>query len=169
MPRAGWIKPVSERWLSDLVSVGLLIRTFPPGLVDEAIAGCGRTEQRHRSLPARVMAYFSIGMALHSEGSYEDVLSLLTEPPRVRWRPHTLLASQPSSSSVSRSFDALLSAEGQPKGGPLWVTPIAAPYWGLLHIVSFDKRQRESDAKPIGKHKKLAMVRPEAHDEVRRN
>ena len=52
---------------------------FPPGVVDEVIAGCGRTEQRHRSLPARVMAYFSIGMALHSEGSYEDVLSLLSD------------------------------------------------------------------------------------------
>jgi len=25
------------------------------------------------------MAYFSIGMALHSEGSYEDVLALLTD------------------------------------------------------------------------------------------
>ncbi len=50
--------------LSDLVSVGLLTRVFPPGVVDEVIAECGRTEQRHRSLPARVMAYFSIGLAL---------------------------------------------------------------------------------------------------------
>jgi hypothetical protein len=79
MPRAGWVKPVSERRLSDLVSVGLLTRVFPPELVDEVIAAAGRTEQRHRSLPARVMAYFSVGMALHSEGSYEDVLSLLTD------------------------------------------------------------------------------------------
>ena len=52
---------------------------FPPELVDEVIAGIGRTEQRHRSLPARVMAYFSIGMALYSEGSYEDVLAQLTD------------------------------------------------------------------------------------------
>jgi len=43
------------------------------------IAGCDRTEVRHRSLPARTMAYFAIGMALHSEGSYEDVLGLLTD------------------------------------------------------------------------------------------
>ena len=79
MPRAGWKKPVSDRRLSDLVSVGVLTRVFPPALVDEVIAGAGRTEQRNRSLPARVMAYFSIGMALHSEGSYEDVLSQLTD------------------------------------------------------------------------------------------
>lgn len=79
MPRAGWTKPESERRLSDLVSVGVLARTFPPALVDEVIAGAGRTEQRHRSLPARTMAYFAIGMAMHSEGSYEDVLGLLTD------------------------------------------------------------------------------------------
>ena len=65
--------------MSDLVSVGVLTRAFPPELVDEVIAGVGRTEQRNRSLPARVMAYFSIGMALHSEGSYEDVLALLSD------------------------------------------------------------------------------------------
>jgi hypothetical protein len=79
MPRAGWRKPESERRLSDLVSVGVLTRVFPPGLVDEVIAEVGRTEQRHRALPARVMAYFGIGMALYSQGSYEDVLSQLTD------------------------------------------------------------------------------------------
>src|ERR1035438_1833749 len=79
MPRSGWVKPVSDRRLSDLVSVGVLTRVFPPGLVDEVIAAEGRTEQRHRSLPARVMAYFAIGMALYSEGSYEDVLAQLTD------------------------------------------------------------------------------------------
>ncbi len=79
MPRAGWVKPVSDRRLSDLVSVGVLTRVFPPDLVDEVIAQAGRTEQRNRTLPARVMAYFAIGMALYSEGSYEDVLSQLTD------------------------------------------------------------------------------------------
>lgn len=59
--------------------MGVLTRVFPPALVDEVIALTGRTEQRHRSLPARVMAYFSIGMALYSEGSYEDVLAQLTD------------------------------------------------------------------------------------------
>jgi hypothetical protein len=73
------VKPESDRRLSDLVSVGVLTRVFPPALVDEVIAAAGRTEQRHRSLPARVMAYFSIGMALYSEGSYEDVLAQLTD------------------------------------------------------------------------------------------
>ena len=79
MPRAGWVKPESPRRLSDLLSVGLITQVFPSGVVDEVIAECGRTEQRHRSLPARVMAYFAIGMALHSEGSYDDVMGLMTD------------------------------------------------------------------------------------------
>ncbi len=98
MPRAGWLKPVSERRLSDLVSVGVLTRTFPPGLVDEVIAGCERTEQRHRSLPARTMAYFAIGMALHSEGSYEDVLSLLTDG--LAWAADSEPVKLPSKSGI---------------------------------------------------------------------
>jgi hypothetical protein len=79
MPRAGWKKPPSERRLSDLVSVGLLTRVFPPGVVDAVLAETGRKEQRHRTLPAQVMTYFSVGMALHADGSYEDVLGLMTD------------------------------------------------------------------------------------------
>jgi len=65
--------------LPDLVSVGLLMRVFPAEVVDAVIAECGRTERRRRSLPARSMAYFAMGMALHSEGSYEDVLALISD------------------------------------------------------------------------------------------
>src|SRR5665811_22228 len=79
MPRYGWVKPVSDRRLSDLVAVRVLTRVFPPDVVDEVIAATGRTEQRNRSLPARLTAYFVMGMALYSEGSYEDVLGLLTD------------------------------------------------------------------------------------------
>lgn len=79
VPRSGWVKPVSDRRLSDLVSVGLLTKVFPADVVDAVIAEAGRTEVRRRALPARVTAYFAIGMALHSEGSYEDVFAQLTD------------------------------------------------------------------------------------------
>jgi hypothetical protein len=91
--------------LSDLVSVGVLTRTFPPGLVDEVIAGCGRTEVRHRALPARVMAYFSVGMALHSEGSYEDVLGLLTDG--LAWASGTEPVKLPSKSAIFQARSRL--------------------------------------------------------------
>lgn len=79
MARTGWVKPASDRRLSDLVSVGLLTRVFPADVIDEVVAAAGRTEQRNRALPARVMAYFSIGMGLYSEASYEDVFAQLTD------------------------------------------------------------------------------------------
>jgi Insertion element 4 transposase N-terminal/Transposase DDE domain len=79
MPRAGWVKPESPRRLSDVVSVGVVTKVFPAGVVDEVIAECGRTEQRHRSLPAQTMAYFAIGLALHADGSYGDVLGLMAD------------------------------------------------------------------------------------------
>ncbi|MCY4367908.1 MAG: transposase domain-containing protein, partial [bacterium] len=105
MPRSGWRKPESDRRLSDLVSVGVLCRTFPPELVDEVIAGCGRTEQRHRSLPARVMAYFAVGMALHAEGSYEDVLGLMTDA--LAWAGGAEPVALPSKSAIFQARERL--------------------------------------------------------------
>ena len=65
--------------LSDVVSVGVLMSTFPAAVVDAAVADCGRTEQRSRALPARAMVYFALGMALHAQGSYQDVMGLVTD------------------------------------------------------------------------------------------
>jgi hypothetical protein len=97
---------VSERRLSDLVSVGLLTRVFPPEVVDEVIAETGRKEQRHRSLPARVMAYFAVGMALHAEGSYEDVLGLMTDG--LGWAsPGAEPVKLPSKSAIFQARDRL--------------------------------------------------------------
>ncbi|HET6953588.1 MAG TPA: IS4 family transposase [Acidimicrobiales bacterium] len=108
MSRAGWKKLPSGRRLSDVVSVGLLTRVFPPDVVDEVIAESGRREQRHRWLPARVMTYFSVGMALHADGSYEDVLGLLTDG--LAWAdpdPDAEPLSLPSKSAIFQARDRL--------------------------------------------------------------
>ena len=60
------------------MSAGVLTRVFPASVVDEVIAAAGHTEVRHRALLAQVMGYFSMGMALYSEDSYEDVFAQLT-------------------------------------------------------------------------------------------
>ena len=88
------------------MSVGLLTRVFPPEVVDEVIAEADRKEQRHRSLPARVMAYFAVGMALHSEGSYEDVLGLMTDG--LAWSvPDTEPVKLPSKSAIFQARERL--------------------------------------------------------------
>src|SRR5262245_45509639 len=109
MPRAGWRKPGSHRRLSDLVSVGVLTRVFAPVLADEVIAGAGRTEQRHRPLPARVMAYVSIGMALYSQRSYADVLAQL--PDGLSWASGWQETYSPPSKSAIFQARARLGSE----------------------------------------------------------
>jgi hypothetical protein len=52
---------------------------FPPGLVDEVVAAAGRAEQRQRLLPARVVVYYVLGLALYSSSSYEEVIRLMVE------------------------------------------------------------------------------------------
>lgn len=79
MPRAGWVKPQTDQHLSDHISIGVLTRTYPPDLVDWVVAECGRAEQRQRLLPARVMVYYAMALALFSEGSYEEVMRSLVE------------------------------------------------------------------------------------------
>lgn len=79
MPRAGWVKPETDQRLSDHISIGVLTRVFPPELVDRVVAEAGRTEQRHRLLPARVVVYYVLGLSLFSHCSYEEVMRNLVE------------------------------------------------------------------------------------------
>ncbi|MCA1679090.1 MAG: IS4 family transposase [Actinobacteria bacterium] len=79
MPRAGWVKPETDQRLSDHISIGVLTRVFPPGVVDRVIAECGRTERRQRLLPARVVVYYVLGLGLYSSSSYEEVMRMLVD------------------------------------------------------------------------------------------
>jgi hypothetical protein len=79
VPRSGWVKPATDQRLSDHISIGVLTRVFPPELVDRVVAQAGRTEQRHRLLPARVVVYYVLAMALFADGSYEEVMRALVE------------------------------------------------------------------------------------------
>ncbi len=79
MPRLGWRKPESGERLSDHISIGVLTRTYPPATVDAVIAETGKREQRHRLLPARVMVYYVMAMALFSQDAYEEVMRRLVD------------------------------------------------------------------------------------------
>ena len=79
MPRAGWVKPQTDQRLSDHISIGVLTRVFPPALVDRVVAEAGRRERRQRLLPARVVVYYVLGLALYSSASYEEVMRTLVD------------------------------------------------------------------------------------------
>jgi hypothetical protein len=71
------VKPDSDQRLSDHISLGVLTRVFPPEAVDAVLIECGRMERRHRLLPARVVMYYVLGLALFSTSSYEEVMRML--------------------------------------------------------------------------------------------
>ena len=79
MPRPGQVKSATDERLSDRIAIGLLTRTFPPELVDRVVEKCGRSGQRNRLLPPRVVVYFVLAMCLFSGQGYEEVARLLTE------------------------------------------------------------------------------------------
>ena len=60
-------------------SLGAVARIYPAELVDEILQRYDRKEERRRALPARLMVYFIIAMALFSASAYREVLQNLVE------------------------------------------------------------------------------------------
>jgi Insertion element 4 transposase N-terminal len=77
MPRAGQVKPTVVERLSDRLAIGVLTSTYPPELVDQVVAEAGRTQQPERLLPARVVVWLVLAMALFSGQASEEVARLL--------------------------------------------------------------------------------------------
>lgn len=77
MPRAGQVKQPEDGRLSDRVALGVLTRLIPRQLVDEVLAETGRREQRVRLLPARMVVYYVMALALFFGDGYEEVMRRL--------------------------------------------------------------------------------------------
>src|SRR6266498_1603478 len=79
MAPAAPIQPPSPPPITDRIALGALTHTFPPSLVDRVVEETGRGEQRRRLLPARVVVYFVLALALYSHAAYEEVMRCLVE------------------------------------------------------------------------------------------
>lgn len=65
--------------VGELSGLGLLTWVYRPGLVDRVVAACGRAEHRRRLLPARLVVYFVLALALFSPAPYLEVMRHLVE------------------------------------------------------------------------------------------
>ena len=65
--------------VSDLMSVMLLAKVVPLDNVRGVLAETGRGGQRERLLPAPMMVYYVMALALYMQVSYEEVLRLVFE------------------------------------------------------------------------------------------
>jgi len=69
--------------ITDYISLGVVASAFPRATVDEVLAETGKTSRRERDLPAHVVVYYVIALALYMQVSYQEVLRCLLEG--VRW------------------------------------------------------------------------------------
>ena len=65
--------------ISDFVTVGFIARTFPLSRVRQVLSETGKASQRERELPAHVVVYYVIAMALFMNVSCREVLRCLLE------------------------------------------------------------------------------------------
>ena len=70
--------PVGSR-ITDYISLGVVAKTFTPDKVHAALAATGKESVRQRDLPAHVVVYYVIALALYMQSSYREVLRCLLE------------------------------------------------------------------------------------------
>ena len=65
--------------ITDYISLGVLAKTFPLPQVEAALASHKKSSRRQRDLPAHVVVYYVIALALFMQVSYREVLRCLLE------------------------------------------------------------------------------------------
>jgi len=65
--------------VTDFISLGVIAKTFPRSRVEEVLVATGKTTQRRRALPAHVVVYYAIALALYMHVSTKEVLRCLLE------------------------------------------------------------------------------------------
>ena len=102
MARAAAGLPAGIR-LSDHISLGVIATTFPPDRVRQVLAETGRASERERDLPAPVMVYYAIALALYMGSSTREVLRCLLEGLRWLWGAEAVKVAGKSGISQARS------------------------------------------------------------------
>ena len=65
--------------ITDYISLGVVAKTFPVATVKSVLEVTGRNSRRQRELPAHVVVYYVIALALYMQSSYREVLRCLLE------------------------------------------------------------------------------------------
>src|SRR5436305_9271703 len=89
--------------LSDHSSLGVIVRTFPIGEVRRVLAETGRASERQRDLPAHVMVYYAIALALYAGAGTREVLRCLLEGLRWLWGADAVRVAGKSGISQART------------------------------------------------------------------
>src|SRR5436305_6861443 len=126
--------------LGDHVSLGVIARTFPIDEVRQVLAETGRASERERDLPAHVMVYYAVALALYMDSGTREVLRCLLEGLRWLWGAEAVRVAGRSGISQART------RLGEAPLGRLYervVRPIATPatkgaWYRAWRLVSLD-------------------------------
>src|SRR3954470_13517640 len=110
--------------LSDHISLGVIARAFPIGEVRRVLAETGKASERERDLPAHVMVYYAIALALYMASGTREVLRCLLEGWRWLWGAEAVRVAGKSGISQARTR---LGAEPLRRLYERVVRPIATP------------------------------------------
>jgi hypothetical protein len=89
--------------LSDHISLGVIAKTFPLEEVRHVLAETGKAGERERDLPAHVMVYYAIALALYMTASTREVLRCLLEGLRWLWGAEAVRVAGRSGISQART------------------------------------------------------------------
>jgi Insertion element 4 transposase N-terminal/Transposase DDE domain len=89
--------------LSDHISLGVIAKTFPIEAVRQVLAETGKAGERERDLPAHVMVYYAIALALYMSASTREVLRCLLEGLRWLWGAEAVRVAGKSGISQART------------------------------------------------------------------
>jgi len=65
--------------ITDYISLGVLTKAIPMERIQSVLKETGKASQRQRDLPAHVVVYYVIALALYMQSSYREVLRCLLE------------------------------------------------------------------------------------------
>src|SRR5438477_13197200 len=65
--------PAGSR-VTDYISLGVVSRAIPREKIDSILASTGKASVRQRELPAHLVVYYVIALALYMQSSYREVL-----------------------------------------------------------------------------------------------
>ena len=65
--------------ITDYISLGVLTKAIPMERIQSVLKETGKASQRQRDLPAHVVVYYVIALALYMHSSYREVLRCLLE------------------------------------------------------------------------------------------
>lgn len=126
--------------ISDLISLGVIAKTFPASKVHAVLAATGKASIRQRNLPAHVVVYYVIALSIYMNSSCREVLRCLLEG--VRWLLDPAVALRVTGKSGISQARTRLGSEVMRRLHDEVVRPIATPatkgawykHWRLVSL-----------------------------------